>query len=210
MEEFDFYVSNKKIKEDSFDCLNGSWSKSFSISVFLFLMFLVLTALTVLLSVFVNWLLSIPLALFELLILSILRLGYDYMALKLARQEEPAFGDLFIGFKKLKIMFPLLVKKFFLNIFWLLLLIVPFFVNAVGYSMANLLILDREDINSANALKESKHIMINNYGRYTKFLMSNFWWLLLIVATGGIAFLWVGQLVATRKALFYENLKTDF
>ena len=69
MEEFDFYVSNKKIKEDSFDCLNGSWSKSFSISFFMFLMFLVLTAITVLLSIFVNWWLSIPLALFELLIL---------------------------------------------------------------------------------------------------------------------------------------------
>ena len=132
------------------------------------------------------------------------------MGLKLARQEEPAFGDIFMGFNKIKIMLPLSIKRFFLNIFWLLMLIVPFFVQSIGYSMANLLILDREDVNNANALKESKHIMKDNYKRYTKFLFSNALWFLLMAITGGVAFLWVGQLVATRKALFYENLKTDF
>ena len=49
-----------------------------------------------------------------------------------------------------------------------------------------------------------------NYGRYAKFLLKNTHWFLLTLLTGFIAWIWVGPIILTKKAIFYENLKTDF
>ena len=210
MAEYNFYVSNKKIKTDSKECMSGVWGTSFACSLILFLTFLAFVATSVLLAIFVKWWLAIPVGLFGLLILSFLVYGYENLGLLLARQENFSKGIMFSGFKNFRNIFSLSIKKFFLRIIWLVMLVVPFFVNNIGYSMANFLMIESKENNSSNALANSKHLLKNNYGRYFKFLLSNTLWFLLILVTGGIAFLWVGQLLATRKALFYENLKTDF
>ena len=89
-------------------------------------------------------------------------------------------------------------------------MVFPVFVKNVGYSMSILLMADRPEIKSDTALVESVHIMKQNYGRYFKFLLSNLFWFLLILMTAGIAWIWIGPLLSTKKALFYENLKTAF
>ena len=210
MAGYNFYISNKKIKEDSKECMNGVWGKALWCSLLLFLLSAVLIASAVVLSVKIYWWLSIPITIFGLLILSFFFYGYEYLGLKLARQEDFSFGVMFEGFKNFKNVLSISIKKFFLCLIWFVMAVVPFFVNALGCSMSNMLMIDNNEYNSSNALKQSKHIMKSNYGRYFKFVFSNILWYLLILITGGIAFLWVGQLLITRKALFYENLKTDF
>ena len=210
MANYDFYVSNKKIKEDSKECMNSVWTKSLGCSAFILILFFALVAATVILSLKIMWILAIPMGLFTLFIISFFGYGYESMGLKIARQDDFSFGIMFAGFGNFKSVFGILIKKFFMCLLWFVMAVVPFVVNAVGYSMANLLMIDSKEYNSGNALKQSKHILKKNYGRFIKFLFSNIHWHLLILVTGGIAFLWIGQLLVTRKALFYENLKTDF
>ncbi len=211
MLNYNFYKSNKEIKLEVKDCLRGSWGQSVNTTFVFSLICLLLIGTTVLLGIFVAWWLSIPIALISMLIMSILSYGYSYFCLKLARQENPTTKDLFCGFsKKIGQVIKLSIKKFFLGIFWLVMLVVPFVVKSIGYSMATFLMIDKREINSDNALKESKHIMTQNYYRYFKLVISFVLWYFLVIVSAGIAFFWVVPRIMTSKALFYENLKTEF
>lgn len=204
-------MSNKEIREQSKDCLRGSWKTAFSASLIVFLLCVFLVATTVLLSIFVAWWISIPLGLFSLIIFAILSYGYNNFCLHISRQELPNKSLVFSGFsKRAKTVIAVFIKRFVLTIFWLVILIIPAFIKNIGYSMSTLLMADRNDIKSENALVESKHIMKQNYSRYFKFLMSNFLWFFLILITAGIAWIWIGPVLSTKKAIFYENLKTMF
>ena len=208
---YNFYNSNKEINEQSRDCLRGSWKTAISASLIVFLICFFLVALTVLLSIFVAWWISIPLGLLTLIMFALLDYGYNNFCLHISRQEMTKQSLVFSGFsKRAKTIIAVLLKRIFLTIFWLVVLVFPAFVKNIGYSMATLLMADRQDIKSENALFESKHIMKQNYGRYCKFLLLNILWFLLVLITAGIAWIWIGPILSTKKALFYENLKTAF
>ena len=208
---YNFYITNKDISEQSRDCLRGSWKTAISASLIVFLIFISLAAATTLLSIFVVWWISIPLGLFSLFIFAILSYGYNNLCLHISRQELPNKSLVFSGFsRRVRTILAVFIKRFILSIFWLIVLVFPVFIKNIGYSMATLLMADRSDIKSENVLVESKHIMKQNYSRYFRFLMSNFFWFFLILITAGIAWIWIGPLLSTKKALFYENLKTTF
>ena len=208
---YNFYKTNKEIKADVSDCMRDSW-KSASVATLVYcLICLVLIGATTLLSIFVAWWISIPLAIVSYYIISILNYGYTNMSLQLSRQQVISTKDLFVGFsKKIGQILALSTKKFFMLLFWLVMLIVPFFIKLIEYSMATYLVIDRADVTSENALKESRHIMKQNRSRYLKFLLSYILWYLLVVISAGVAFIWVAPKVMTAKAVFYENLKTEF
>lgn len=211
MEVYDFYVSSKDCKLATKDCLRGSWKTIALTTLVYFLFYLFVLSMVIFPSIFLYWWLSIPLSIFAIILLSIFNYGYKYCCLKLARQDDSTIGDLFSGFsKRAKDIIKVALKKFFLSLIWLVLLVVPVVIKNLGYSMSTYLLIDRTDINADNALKTSQHIMKQNYGRYFKFLFSYFWWFCLIVITAGVAGIWVLPKIEVGKALFYENLKTDF
>ena len=211
MTTHNFYISNKEIKEQAKDCLRGSWAVASSAGAIVFFICVVPLALAVLLPIFVKWWLAIPLGILTFLIWALMSYGYSNLCLKLAKQELPTKKEVFAGFsKKFADIIRIAIKRLFLSIFWLIVLVVPFFIKNIGYSMSYLLLADRSDITSENAIKESCHIMQQNYSRYFKFILSNILWLLLILVSGGFAWIWVGAILRTKKAIFYENLKTEF
>lgn len=207
----DFYYSVKEIKEEANDCLRGSWKDAAKATAIYLLLNLLLLAISVLLGIFVAWWAAIPAGIISLLLIAIFHYGYTAFCLELAKEQNPAKRILFSGFsKRIGDILRIEIKKFFLYIVWLVMLIVPFFYKAIGYSMATLLLCDRMDIKSETAIKESKHIMGQNYGRYAKLILSFFWWYLLVLISVGVAFVWVAPKVTTAKAVFYQNLKTEF
>lgn len=211
MAEFNFYITSKECKTQTREAMHGVWKTSATITIVYFLIASLLSAATVLLSVYVQWWLSIPLGIFSALVLSILDYGYSKYCLSVAQDKIVSVSILFSGFgKKMGQIIKISIKKSFLSVFWLILLIVPFFVKSIGYSMANFLLIDNPNVNGTNAIKESKHLLKKNYGRYFKFVLSFFWWFVLCGITGGIASLWVMPMFVVNKAMFYENLKTDF
>lgn len=211
MATYNFYSSNKEIHDQAKDGLRGSWGVAASASAIVFLLCFVPLVLTILLSVFVVWWLSIPLALLTLFIWAVMSYGYSKFCLKIAKQELPVKRDIFAGFsRQMGNVIRIAFKRLLLSIFWLIILVLPCFVKNIGYSMSLYLLADRKDITSENALAESKHIMQQNYGRYFRLLLSNILLYLLVVISAGIAWIWIGPLLETKKAVFYENLKTEF
>lgn len=205
-----FYISIAEIRSETKDCMRGSW-KAASATTFIFAIFmLVLIAAAVVPSIFVAWWFSIPFGVLTIFMFGIFHYGYTEFSLHLARQESPSPKLLFSGFsRKLGQILKVETKRIILLLMWLVIFVVPFFVKAAAYSMATLLMVDRGE-KSATALKESKHIMTLNYGRYFKYIFSNFFWFLLVLISGGIALIWVAPKFAVGKAIFYENLKTEF
>ena len=173
-----FYISNKEIATESKDCLRGSW-KVAALTTFVFCLFMIVAlSITILTSVFIEWWFSIPFGILTILLFGIFHYGYSQFCLSIARQETPYISELFSGFsKKIGGRLKLTIKKFFLLLFWLVVFIVPFFVKAIAYSMSTLLMIDK-GLKSDVVIKESKHIMKQNYGRYFKFVFSNILWLL--------------------------------
>ena len=211
MTTYNFYISNKEIKEQCKDCLRGSWGTISSASSIVFFMCIIPLALAVLLPIFIVWWVAIPLGLFTLTVWAVMSYGFSNICLKLAKQEMPSKNEVFAGFsKKFMHVLRIAIKRVFLSIFWLIVLVVPFFVKNIGYTMSYFLLADRTDITSENAIKESCHIMQQNHKRYLNFIFSNFLWLMLILASAGITWIWIGPILRTKKAIFYENLKTEF
>ena len=210
MIDYDYYVSNKQISADAYDCMRGSWNDSAKTTLVFVLLCLLLIGTPLLLGLLVIWWISIPVGLLSLLIISILCYGYTEFCYKLALQENPKTKLIFSGFSKnIMNIVRVSIKKFFLGIFWLVLLVIPFFIKLISYSMATLLMIDQK-LTSEFAIKESQHIMKQNNVRYFKFLLSNIHWFVLILLSAGIAFFWLAPLIMTKKSLFYENLKTPF
>ena len=211
MTAHNFYISNKEIKEQSKDCLRGSWATAYAASAIVFFICIASLTLAILLSIFVKWWLAIPFGLITIFVWAVMSYGFSSFCLKLSRQELPSKKEVFAGFSKKFIhILRIAIKRLFLSVFWLIVIIVPCIIKNISYSMSYFLLADRTDITSENAIKESCHIMQQNRARYIKFIFSNFGWLTLILISGGFTWIWIGPILRTKKALFYENLKTEF
>ena len=211
MANYNFYITPQQCKEQAKDVLRGSYKQASGMTAIFLIIMLCFVLTTVLLSVFVYWWLSIPLGILTILMFSILSYGFNTYCLNLAQGKAVKKTDLFAGFgRNIGNVIKVSIKRFFLSVFWLVILIVPFVIKNIGYSMSTLMLIDNKKYNSSNVLKESKHLMKQNYARYVKFVLSFAGWFLLSIATAGIALLWVAPMFITNKALFYENLKTDF
>lgn len=206
-----FYKTNSEIKLEAKECLRGNW-KTLSLAMILFLAITIIFAgVSFLLNYFMAWYVALPVEVIYALLMPILLYGLNFMCLNVAKGEDIAVKNLFAGFsRKFGAILMTAIKKVILLIFWLVIFIIPMFIKAIGYSMSEFLIADRTDINSSNAIQESKHIMQQNYNRYFKFVLSQILWILLALVSGGIALIWVMPKLLTNKAVFYENLKTAF
>lgn len=210
MTNYDYYVSNKQINTDVADCMRGSWKDATKTTVLYMFLCAIYIAIPVFVGIFVKWWLAIPISLISMLFISLFSYGFSVFCHKLSLQENPKISLLFAGFSKnMGKILKVSIKKFFLGLFWLIVLVIPFIIKSIGYSMATFLMIDK-NVDSENALKESQHLMKQNYGRYFKFLLCNLHWFLLVIISAGVGFVWIAPLFMTKKALFYENLKTDF
>ena len=209
MANYNFYISNKKCKEQAREYLRYTWKASANATLLFYGLTLLLSLFVVLPAVFVAWWLVFPLLFLEYIVWSLLDYGYRKYFWQLTQLEKVSTKILFSGFSKNagKIIKTYL-KKLFLGIFWLILLIVPYCFKQPAYAMATYIIWDKPDV--ANPVKESKHLMTGNLDRYAKFQFSFAHWYLLILVTAFIAGIWVTPYIATAEAVFYEDLKTDF
>lgn len=211
MQAYNFYISAKQCKEHAKDCLRDAWKASAKASILYLFVVLALLSAIVLPSIFVRWWLVFPLLFVCYLVWSLFDYGYTQYFWKLCRLESPTAKDLFAGFSKrtgdvLKTAF----KRLFLGIFWLAMLVVPFFIKQASYDMSYYLLMDNNELTSAKVLKESKHLMKKNVGRLYKFHFEFLLWYLLILCTAGFAGIWVLPYIKTSQAKFYEDLKTEF
>lgn len=211
MASYNFFISPKECKQEAKECLRGTWKQTALTTLLYFSVIGILILTTILLSLFVSWWISIPLGIFTLLIWGLLSYGYNVYVLNLAQGKDAKISNLFAGFsKKFFSIVKLTLKQFFLLVFWTIILIFPFFIKLITYSMSRLLIADGRISKEQSPIKESKHLVKNNYSRYFNFVITFAGWFVLGILSGGIGLIWIYPYYMTNKAIFYENLKTEF
>lgn len=141
-------------------------------------------------------------------ILPVIKYGYSFSMLKIARKEHVDFETLFVGFSKRfwTIFFAYLVVIVRI-ILWGLLFIVPGIIAAYSYSQTFYILADK-DVNAFEAIQESIDMMKGH--KWRRFLLScSFlgWWIL-SVFTLFIGCLWLMPYSAVSSARFYESLRT--
>lgn len=133
--------------------------------------------------------------------------GLATFFLKLARNQDAMFSDLFNGFKYFFKTFLLNFLILFFTLLWTLLLIVPGIIAIFKYSMAYYIINDNPEISAMEAIRQSKEIMDGNKMRLFSLWLSFIGWFILGIFTMGIGFLYAMPYYNAAKTSFYEDIK---
>lgn len=133
--------------------------------------------------------------------------GLASFFLKLARDQESAFSELFSGFHYF-------LKNFVINFFivlftilWFLLLIIPGIIAVLRYSMAYYIMNDNPDLKPLEAIDLSKKMMYGHKARLFFLWLSFIGWFLLGIFTLGLGFLYAMPYYNATLANFYEDIK---
>lgn len=208
MEKKDFYLSNKEIKQKLQDATAGSWNKLALSSVIALLISLILPLIAFILAQFFDWYVVLIVVILALIIYSLMMYGYDAFMLKFSNSTNCNLSLLFSGFSKV------FFKVIFLNIIQIIvvlcgyvLLIIPGVLLQIKFSMSMFCLLDNPKLSVFGAMKESSKLMKDNYGRLVSHFFSNFHWTTMF---GLFVDIWLLPRYLVSKAIFYEDLKTEF
>ncbi|MDO4617546.1 MAG: DUF975 family protein [Lachnospiraceae bacterium] len=136
-----------------------------------------------------------------------LSVGIEGIYVKDTDRETPKFRDLFLGFKEnFGENFLLgLVKRIFL-LLWTLLFIIPGVIKGYSYAMTEYLMARNSELTAMDAIRESRRLMNGNKMRLFLLELSFIGWILLAIATLGLASLYVVPYMKTAKIEFYNDI----
>ena len=135
--------------------------------------------------------------------------GYAKFNLYLVDGIRPSIGAIFSYFRHLK---TCVLAELFVTIkvtLGLLLFIVPGIIASYKYAMVRYILADNPQMSAREALYESARLMDGNKWRYFCFGLSFIGWALLVVASFGIASIWVVPYEQAAIAKFYREIKSE-
>ena len=135
----------------------------------------------------------------------VLLAGWTVFAVAVMRDGANAL-QVFSGFPRFLEMGWLMLLRTIRIMLWSLLLIVPGFVAFYAYRMAFFLKVDHPEWSAWHVLAESKRMMQGHKWRLACLDASFIGWLLLVLATFGLAALIVNPYMGVTYAAFYEEL----
>lgn len=138
---------------------------------------------------------------------SFLLLGNTSFFLKISRNEEVTWKELF---SKTNLWLVCLVATILVNVFtalWSLLFIIPGIIAGFKYSMTLYILADNENITALEAIRKSKEMMEGHKLDYFILNLSFLGWAILGVFTCGLLYLWLGPYMSTAQANFYNSIK---
>jgi len=163
--------------------------------------------------------------------------GFRRIFLNLAEDKKPTFGDLFAGFRSLKVwgkaIWLFITKEIFIalwalggfapglaffvfgggrldalaGIIFMVIGVILAIAKAISYSQAFYVLVENPHISAKKALAESKDIMGGRTWEVIKLALSFILWILLIIVTAGIAAIWVVPYIQTTFANYYNSIK---
>ncbi len=136
-----------------------------------------------------------------------LMIGTAGIYVKNTDHEKPVFKDLFRGFvENFGENFLLgLVKGLFIFL-WSLLLIIPGIIKAYAYAMSEYLMVRERDLTAMDALKKSRTLMKGHKMQLFVLELSFLGWILAVIATLGIASIYVVPYMKTAKTEFFNDI----
>ena len=98
------------------------------------------------------------------------------------------------------------IKRILLYLLLLLAGSIVSFIVLLGFTLANLLLIDNENLGAIDAIRQSWAMMHGNKGRFFYLQISFFGLALLCILTLGIGMLWLYPYMMTTEAFFYLDL----
>ena len=138
-----------------------------------------------------------------------LALGACVFSLKFVRNQEVQFEDIFEGFNNFGKALVLYLLQGLYVFLWMLLLIVPGVIAAIGYSQSFFILSENPDMSPSEAIDKSKQMMDGYKMQYFLLGFRFIGWALLCILTVGIGFLWLLPYIRISLAKFYIELKGD-
>lgn len=137
----------------------------------------------------------------------LLYFGYYSFFLKISRNEEVTYNELF---RRTDLFLPCLAIIVLTSIFtflWSLLFIIPGIIASISYSMVYFVALDNPDLKAMEVIKKSKEIMNGHKMDYFILSLSFIGWSILSVFTFGILMFWLVPYMQVTFANFYNEIK---
>ena len=145
--------------------------------------------------------------LFNAVFVPLLLFGVHRVYLVFARMQRPAFSVLFDGFFNFIRVWLLFFLKTMMIGIGLMVFIVPGIFFFYSTAMTNFIFSDDEDMQPWTAISKSFRLMHGNRFRLFKLQLSFIGWFLLVIATLGLALIYVGPYYMTALAKFYDEIK---
>lgn len=136
--------------------------------------------------------------------------GVTIFFLRIIRQENPDFNNLFDGFKDYWRIFVTLFLRNLYTGLWALLLIVPGIIKAYSYAMTEYILKDDPEIGANAAIEKSMDMMQGHKMDLFLLHLSFIGWAILACFTLGLGFLVLYPYFTTTQAHFYEDLKAEY
>ncbi len=143
----------------------------------------------------------------SVIITSALTFGYTSFFLKISRNEEVTYKELFAKKYLWKKFIVLSILLGLVVVIGSLCFIIPGIILALGLSQALLIILDDEDTGVIDALTQSWEMMNGHKLEYLVLQLSFLGWLILLAFTFGIGYLWLIPYMEITNCNFYNKLK---
>lgn len=143
----------------------------------------------------------------SILVSAFLTLGSVSFFLKVSRNEEVTFKELFnkTGLWLLYIGVTIMTS-IFIGL-WSLLLIIPGIIASYSYSMVNYIMVDNPELGVFGAIRRSKEMMNGHKMDYFVLHLSFIGWGILVGLTCGLLSFYVSPYMSVTKANFYNSIK---
>ena len=133
--------------------------------------------------------------------------GYNSFFLKVARDEEVTYKELF---SKTKMFWRCIGISILIGLFtalWTFLLIIPGIIASINYSMAYFIALDNPELGAMDVLRKSKEIMDGHKMDFFILILSFLGWAVIGIFTFGLLYLWLIPYMQVTIANFYDEIK---
>ena len=128
----------------------------------------------------------------------------------LREKKGASLNKLFVGFSDYSRIFMTDLAVGIYLIFWTCLLIVPGIIKSYSYAMVNYILLDDPKIESGSAISKSSRMMEGHRWQLFKLDLPFILLVLAGILTLGIAWLWIIPWWNTSRAVFYEDLHSEY
>ena len=203
-------MNRVELKEKAKQSLQGKYNEAIKLFAMAFLVaFVVSIALGVILGLFnasedVSGIIS---EVVSLLITSMLGFGQISFFLKISRNEDVTYMELFSKTKMVWLYLGISLVSSIIAALWTIVFIIPGIIASIAYSQALLIALDNPDIGIIDAISKSKEMMKGYKMEYFILNLSFIGWIILGIFTFGIGYLWLMPYITVTQCNFYNHLK---
>lgn len=148
-------------------------------------------------------------AVIQLIVGSVVSIGYAEFNINIVESEDPSISTLFSNFDRSKTAIWARILRSIKIALWTLLFVIPGIVASYKFALMEFVLADNPEMSAREALKESKELMSGNKWRLFCLQLSFIGWYLLGILTLGIAFIWIVPYQQASYAEFYRDVRDN-